>query len=191
MRHLILTSLACLVLTAPAYAQEVGIKFRDMKVGTTLVTQSLSGKKRVTSETYIGRKGNLFVMEEHWLNPDGTKVNLGKVYYDQKGRETGSDRRRGEFIYTPYSCMFAVGDCKHTYDYPNSFTKKKIKRTKSTSSYKNRLEGDTFFVTWKLADGSTAEVPFKLGPYNFRVSAKYKNALGQLRGHKLIEIIEP
>ncbi len=191
MRCLIFTSLACLVLSAPAYAQDVGIKFGEMKVGTTLVTQSLSGKKRVTAKKYIGQKDNHFVMEEHWLNPDGTKVNLGKVYFDQQGRETGSDRRRGEFIYTPYSCMFAIGECEHTYDYPNRFTKKKIKRTKSTSRYKNRLEGDTFFVTWKLADGSTAEVPFKLGPYNFRVSAEYKNTLGQLRGHKLIEIIEP
>lgn len=179
------------VSTLSVYAKDVGIKFDEMAVGTTLVTQSLSGKKRVSVEKYIGKRNGFHLMEESWLSPDGTSEPLGEVLYDNKGRRVRSERSRGSFIHTPFSCHFALGECTHIYDYPNQFSKKKNKRTKSVGRYKNRFEGDTLYVTWKMADDSIAEVPIKLGPYNLRVSSEYKNALGQLRGHKLIEIIEP
>lgn len=180
-----------LLLVLPANAQDVGIQFGKMKVGTTLVTQNLSGKKLVRSEKYLGRRGDFFVTEKSWVNADGTTKRIGNSFYDAKGRLIKTEHKTGQSTYTPFSCMFAVGACKHTHDYPNPFSKKTVKRTKSVSRYDNRLEGNTFIVTWKMADGSTAEVPFQLGPYNFRVSSKYKNALGQLRGHTLIKIIEP
>ena len=183
--------LSSLLFAAPAYAKDAGIQFDKMKIGTTLITQSLSGKKRILSQKYVGKRGDFFVIEESWRIPNEATESLGNVFYDAKGREVRSERPRGEFIYTPFSCMQTVGECANIYDYPNLFTKKKNKRTKSRSRYINRIEGTSFYVTWKMADDSIAEVPFQLGPYNFRVSSEYKNVLGQVRGHKLIEIIEP
>lgn len=185
-------SFACLALTAvSALAQDVGIQFGKMKIGTTLLTQSLSDSKSIKSQKFIGKQGNFYVVEENRIKTDGSTKPLGNTYYDLDGREAKADWHDGPAYYKPYSCMYTVGTCEHTLDYPNPLTKKKVKRSTSVRKYNNRLQGNTLIVTWELSSGKTHEVPFELGAYNFRISSRYKNALGQLRGHKLIELIEP
>ncbi|MGB7301680.1 MAG: VWA domain-containing protein [Burkholderiaceae bacterium] len=177
--------------TVPAFAQDVGIQFEKMTIGTTLVTQSLGDDASVKSQEFIGQQGDFYVVKERRIDTDGASRPLGNTYYDLKGREVKADWHDGPAYYTPYSCMYAVGACEQSLDYPNPLTKKKVKRTVTVRKYVNRLEGNKLTVTWQLANGKTHEVPFELGPYNFRVSSRYKNALGQLRGHKLIELIDP
>ncbi|MGB7206842.1 MAG: VWA domain-containing protein [Anderseniella sp.] len=178
-------------MVAPALAQDVGIQFDKMRTGTKLLTQSLSDDTSVKSQEFVGKQGAFYVVKESRIYKDGTYKPLGNTYYDEKGREVKADWHDGTAFYTPYSCMYAVGMCEQTLNYPNPLTKKKDKRTVSVHKYNNRLEGNTLIMTWKLASGKTQEVPFELGPYNFRVSSRYENALGQLQGHNLIELIEP
>ncbi len=188
---MILFVLFSFVLVMPASAENVGIEFEKMPVGTTLVTESLGDSPRILEQKYIGKQGDYFVMEERQSKDDGTMRDLGQVFYDTQGRLVKSERKPGITYYTPYSCLFALGECTQVLDYPNPFTKKKVKRTKSTGHYNNRLEGDTFIVSWQLVDGSRQEVPYTLGPYKLRVSSKYKNRLNQVIGHKLIKIVQP
>lgn len=184
------TAFIAFIMTS-AFAQDVGIQFDKMKIGTTLLTQSLSDDDKIKSQKFVGKQGDFYVVEESHIKADGTSKALGNTYYDSEGREAKADWFDGPAYYKPYSCFYAAGNCKQTLDYPNPLTKKKEKRSVSVRQYDNRLEGDTFIVTWKMASGKTHEVPFELGPYNFRVSSRYENALGELRGHKLIELIEP
>lgn len=192
MRAVYFFSLALILSTSQhASAQEVGIEFAKMKVGTTLITESIESPKRRLEQKYVGKQDAWFVLEERQSKNGSAMESLGKVFYDHLGRRVKSERKRGITYHRPYSCMYATGTCTHEVDYPNPFTKKAEKRTKSKSSYKNRLEGDKLFVTWELANGSRQEVPYTLGPYRLRVASEYKNALGQLRGHTLVEVIEP
>ncbi len=177
--------------TLPAHAQEVGIEFAQMPVGTTLVTESLDTPKRILEQKFVGEENGFFVMEERQSKNGEPMKDIGKVFYDKAGRRVKSERKPGVTYHKPYSCLFAVGECTHEQDYPNPFTKKAEKRTRSSQAYANRLEGKTLIVTWKLASGKQQEVPFTLGPYNLRVASSYKNALGQQRGHILKEIITP
>ena len=173
----------------PAHAEDVGIKFDEMKIGTTLVTEFHGSDPIRLSEKYVGRRGDFFVTEVMRSKGDEEPEFSSTSFYDSKGRLVRRDRTKGFEEYTPYSCMYALGECKHGYQYPNPF--KDYKQTKNSSEYVNRLEGDTYYVTWKMVDGSIAEVPYKLGPYNLRVSSEYKNALGQQRGFRLIELKVP
>ena len=174
---------------SPANSQDVGIKFNEMKIGTTLVTEFLGKKPFRLSEKYLGKRGNNFVTEVIRITNKGKSVFSSTSFYDTKGRLVRRDRSEGFEEYTPYSCFYVVGECRHGYQYPNPF--KNNKQTKNSGKYINRLENDTLIVTWKTISDSIVEIPYKLGPYNLRISSNYKNALGQQRGHKLIELIEP
>ena len=184
-----LTLITTMIIVSPAIAQEVGIKFHEMKIGTTLVTESYGTNPIRLSEKYIGKSGDFYVTEITRGKRGETLKFSSTSFYDSRGRLIRRDRTKGFEEYTPFSCHYTLGNCKHGYQYPNPF--KDYKQTKNSSEYTNRLEGDQLIITWKMADDSIAEVPYKLGPYNLRVSSSYKNALGEQRGHKLIELIEP
>ena len=181
--------IALFALTLPAYAQDVGIKFAEMPVGTTLVTDVLSSRPFQRSEKYVGKQGEFYVVENSITKSNGITKLSSTDYYDMKGRLVRLDREKGFEAYTPYSCRYVIGECEHSYEYPNPF--KDYRQTKNTRKYSTRLDGKMLIVSWKLANGEIAEAPFELGPYNLRVSNIYRNRLGKKTGYKFVELIEP
>lgn len=189
MRKALIVFLVAALLSVPSLAQDVGIKFDEMPIGTTLVTEVFSSKPFRRSEKYIGKRDEFYVVETSLIRTGGKIERYSTDYYDLKGRLIRRDRSRGFEEYSPYSCHYELGVCVHRYQYPNPF--KNYNQTANKRKYITRLEGDTLIVSWSLADGNVAEVPFKLGPYNLRLSSENVNRLGRKTGYKFVDLIEP
>jgi hypothetical protein len=188
-KNALATSVLTLLAIQQVYAQEVGIDFESMPVGTTLVTETHGSRPVRLSERYLGKRENFFVTEETRLKKDGEWQFHSTTYYDLEGRLVRRDLTKGFIEYKPWSCHYVLGECEHAYQYPNPF--KQYKQTKNTQKFTTRLENDTLIVSWTLIDGRIAEAPFKLGPYNLRVSSEYKNRLGEDTGYKFIDLVVP
>lgn len=184
------TFLVCLGLfSALALADDVGIHFDKMPIGTTLITEVHRTKPFQRSEKYIGKQGAFYAIETKIRKGNDEFKKSSTDLYDLKGRLVRREREKGFEEYTPYSCHYQLGVCEHDYQYPNPF--KNFNQTKHKRRYSTRLEGDTLIVSWALANGDAAEAPFELGPYNLRISNEYLNRLGRKTGFKFIELIEP
>lgn len=181
----------CLSLVAPmAAAQEIGIQFWDMKPGTKWVTETLDEPKSLREETFLGQEGDFYITEMY-RTENGERKFIFKNFYDAKGRRVRGERDGAAVTYEPFQCRYTVGDCTHHSSVPHYYKPSNDKYLERSSDHKNRLEGDTFYLGWVATDGSVKEFPFVLGKYNLRVGQKYKNNLGDVRGFKLIELVEP
>ena len=173
-----------------ACAEDVGIRFWDMEVGTRWVIERLEDKVR-EEETFLGQEGNRFITEEVHIDDAGNRRFMFKNFYDAEGRLVRGERNGAAFTYEPFQCRFAVGDCTHASSIPWTYTPENEKYLKGTSQWRNRLDGDTFYVGGVLSSGEVKEFPFKLGKYNLRISSEYKNNLGETKGLRFIELFEP
>ena len=190
MKYAVFAALLSAFMMTPAFADDIGIQFDDMKIGTKLVTESRDKKPKRYTETYLGKQGDYHVIEIGKIADDGAAKAIAKGFFDSEGRLIRSEKN-GKFSYehTPFSCKYLLGDCAETYVYANPF--KNGKRVTHHKTYMNSIDGDVVTVALKLSDGSYLKIPYQLGAYNFRVSSEYTNALGQVRGFRLIEIVEP
>ncbi len=188
MKPLISAFAACL--THGAMAQDVGIQFDDMPVGTQWTIEHLDDQAR-RQETYLGREGDWHLTDYVGINPDGSQRWVFRRYYDAEGRLVKGEREGAANSTLPYSCRYVVGDCTHHSKVPKTYSPSNDGFLERMRSHVNRLEGDTFYFGTVLSDGSVREYPFKLGKYNIRVGQEYETALGAKRGFKLIGIVEP
>lgn len=182
-------TLTPILLTLSAFAADVGIRFDEMPVGTILVTESIGSTPLRQSEQFVGKRGEFFVTEIRRRGKDGQWSIASTNFYDLRGRLVRLNGKNGVQTYEPYSCHYVLGECKHTYRYPNPF--KDNRQIVNTSAYQNRLDGNNLFISWRLVDGKLVELPFRLGRYRLRVANQYRNRLGQEKGFRLIELTVP
>ena len=173
-----------------AHAEVVGLQFDKMPVGTKLITETRDADPQQYAETYVGKKGDVYVIERSKIKSDGTEPLILVQHYDEKGRLIRKEKDgKMNSTHTPFSCAYVLDRCEHTYVYADPFKSGKLDTLKDV--YRNQLDGKVLTVAKQLADGSYMEIPYELGPYNLRISSEYTDADGQTQGYKLIEIIEP
>jgi len=190
MKYPVIAAVGLTLLAAPANAEDIGLQFDDMPIGTKLITETLDDDPQQYAETYVGKKGEFHVIELSRIKSDGTEPRILVRLYDEAGRLIRKEKDgKLNSSNTPFSCEYVLGPCEQTYVYANPFKNGKL--VTHDDFYRNELRGKTLTVAKQLADGSFLEIPYELGPYNLRVSSKYTNNLGQVRGYRLIEISEP
>lgn len=185
----LITSAFCAFAAQAGFAQEVGIQFDQMPIGTKWVTQNV-GDEELAEETYLGPEGDTYITDFYRIN-GGKRRFIFRKTYDAQGRWMSGARNGAATSYAPYSCRYVVGECSHTSQIPHVFEPDNSKFLSSTSAFKNRLENGVFYLGTVLSNGDVREYPFVLGKYNLRVGQDYENALGQKRGFKLVELVEP
>lgn len=174
----------------PALADDVGIDFDAMPVGTVLVTETREDEPQRYHETYLGREGAFHVVEIGRPDGKGGVKPLTRRFFDAGGRLVRSEKKgRFQSSHTPFSCEYSTGPCETVYVYANPF--RDGKRVTHRRRYVNRLDGTILTVSLARRGQDPLEIPYELGRYNLRVSSEYTNALGQIRGFRLIEIVEP
>ena len=188
MKNHLLVLLALGLSTATALAEEVGIQFDAMKIGTKLTTATAGYQPTTYIEEYIGEEDGYFLIQNYKLLEDGATKALNKAGYDAKGRKVFSMLDGKTNTYAPYSCHYVVGKCTHTYKYFNRFTKKYVS---NEEAFDNRIDGDNLMVGVFKFDGSMYEVPFELGPHRMRLSSQYQNSLGKPAGYKFVDLFIP
>jgi len=199
MRLSSISAIACLlvaVLAAPAFlgaeggeTRGVSIQFDGLKVGTQLTIQRRGFSDSKIAETYVGKDGEHHVFEISEVQEDGSLELISRSHYDEAGREVFVVKDGKKITtFTPFSCMYVLGDCEHTSSYFNPFTDKYIE---STSQYKNHRDGDTLYIGAVKSDGELLVVPYQLGAHNLRISNEYKNALDQDTGFSFVNLEIP
>ncbi len=188
MKKILLVLLMLSFSSIPTFAQEVGIEFETMKIGTKLTTTSFGYVEATYIEEYIGKKDGYFQIQTYKLLDDGSTKVLNLVSYDDKGRKVLSTLDGKTNTYTPYSCHYVVGKCSHTYKYYNSLKKNFVT---NEGKFDNRLDGDTLYVGVIQSDGDMFEVPFELGPHRLRISSENIDALGTKTGHEFVDLEIP
>lgn len=183
--------LAVLVGINSAAAEDVGIEFWKMKIGTQWLTQTIEDEQLIREETYLGEENGFFITEYYEIKSDGTRRFIFKNFYDQKGRRVRGERNGMALNFTPFQCRYAVGACIHESSIPYRYEPDNTKYLVTSSDHVNRLEGRNFYLGHVLSDGSIREYPFELGTYNLRIGSRYKNNAGVEKGFRLIEIKEP
>ncbi|WP_133117411.1 hypothetical protein [Paramylibacter kogurei] len=168
-------------------AQEGGIDFSAMKIGTKLTTRTVWTPQSTFVAEYIGAKDGFHLIQNYKVKDGSLEENILDAYDDQ-GRRVWSTRNGHTNRFTPYSCHFVIGECNHQYEYYNVLTKKMVT---NQSRYFNRREGDVFYLGIYRSDGSLHEVAHQLGAYNLRLSNVHQNALGQDSGFEFIELTVP
>ncbi|WP_298356311.1 hypothetical protein [uncultured Litoreibacter sp.] len=186
----VLISVGVLCLAQGAAAQDVGLQFDEMPVGTQWTIEYLDDQAR-REETYLGREGDFHITEYVGIKPTGERRVIFKRSYDAEGRLVKGERDGAANTTLPFSCRYAVGECTHESKIPNVYSPSNDGFLESTRRHVNRLEGGVFYFGMVLSDGTVREFPFELGKYNIRVAQEYENNLGQKRGFKLISIVEP
>ena len=179
-----------LLTIGPAMAQDVGIQFDQMKPGTQWTIENVHDQSR-REETYLGREGEFHITEYFGIEPSGERRFIFKRYYDAQGRLVRGERDGAALTYQPFSCRYTVGECSHFKKLPHVYSQSNTRFRESTLHHVNRVDGGVFYFGTVLSDGSVREYPFELGKYNLRVGQAYETNLGQKRGFKLIEIVEP
>lgn len=188
--RLIIHLWALLLTMGPALSQDVGIHFDQMQPGTQWTIEYIDDKTR-REETYMGREGDFHITEYAAIEPNGERRFTFKRFYDAQGRLVRGERDGAAMTVLPFSCRYAVGNCTHDSKIPNVYAPSNDKFLESKRHHVNRLEGRVFYFGTVLSDGTVREYPFELGKYNLRVGLEYENALGQKRGFRLVEIMEP
>ena len=174
--------------SVPVFAEDVGINFDTMIVGTKLTTTSMGYVEETYIAEYIGSEDGFFLIQNHKLLEDGSTKALNVARYDDKGRLVSSSLDGKTNTYSPYSCHYVVGECIHTYKYYNWGTKKYVTNERK---FENRLDADTLYIGVIQSDGDKFEVPYLLGPHRLRLSSNYKDALGTQTGHVFVELVDP
>ena len=183
-------ALALLLTMGPAMAQDIGIQFDQMQPCTRWTTENIDDQSR-REETYLGREGDFYITEYIGTKPSGEQRFVFKRYYDTQGRLVRAERDGAAMTVLPFSCRYAVGKCTHNSKVPYVYGPSNDRFSEKTLHHENRLEGRVFYFGTVLSNGSVREYPFELGKYNLRVGQEYENNLGQKRGFKLVEIVEP
>ena len=191
MNPYVFLSLGVSLFASQLAAQDVGILFDEMPVGTQIITQSVDPDRSPQLSEYIGLEDGLHVMSNSRLQEDGEVVFLNTTHYDGDGRQVRSNNVEVYSAYEPFSCRYAVGDCTQSWTYPNSLEAENAEYFTKEQSFQNRLDGTTFTVGMLRDDGSLRETTYELGPYNLRISSRYTRYNGETRGYDLVEIIEP
>lgn len=177
--------------TAALHAEDsVGIRFAEMPLGTTLVTERYGRSGERQQQKFLGRRGDEYVMESGIYESDGSLKHKSEVFYDLEGRKLRLERNGAQSSYAPFNCEYVIGECEHEYSYPWTFDKGARTMTGS-ARYQTRREGNTLVVGRYKSDGTLADRPFELGEYNLRVSSTSVNVTGSTVGFKLIELSVP
>jgi|GEM_PF-5091260 len=188
MKNVLSAFLICLV--QGAAAQDVGIQFDEMPIGTRWTIEYLDDQAQ-REETYLGREGDWHITEYFGIEPSGEREMIFKRYYDAQGRLVRGERDGVANTKLPFSCRYRVGNCTHVSKVPYAYSPSNIRYSESKRAHVNRMEGNVFYFGTVLSDGSVREYPFELGDYNIRVGLEYVNNLGETRGFRLVEIVEP
>ena len=169
-------------------SQEVGIRFSELDAGTKLTTQQRGFSDATIVEEYVGREGDHHVFEVGERLDDGSLKPISRSFYDAEGRMIYIMKGDKKSSYTPFSCSFVLGECEHELSYYNPLSKKFVERTET---FKNRRDGEIFYLGVIQSDGEMFEVPYRLGPHNLRISNEYQNALGQDTGYSFVRLDVP
>ncbi len=171
----IATLAAMFVVPQAALAENNGIEFAKMPVGTKMTYKRSDGL--VFTDTFVGKRGRFYV-----VNRAG-KTNAGKTYwekrrYDKEGRLTsyswGDNRgaQPGKIFYKPYDCQYVVGECTMrrklvAHDYVNN-------GAGYTAKYSTKKQNGGFTTTFKQSNRkSSSSYSFTTGKYNLRTSTTF------------------
>ena len=172
-------------------AQDVGIQFDNIEVGTRLIAQQL-GKDRFTTKDYIGIEDDYHVLVSGRIDEDGEYTALSRELYDQEGRQVGTNRGETFATYAPFSCSFVVGDCTHEWTYPNAMEADTAEYFTQTLVYQNRLVDGMLHVLILRENGETITLSYTLGDNNWRTSQRTVSTVnGNVYGYDLVAIETP
>ena len=180
--------LGSVMVPVDAVAQNLGIDFAKMPVGTKMTYQASSGAS--WTAVYRGKRGRSHVIREEGRNAEGKRFGR-TVYYDKHGRMTSysyKDANRpepGKVVFKPFSCDYAVGTCKHQRKLiVHNFINNGASRN---ATYVTRKKGKHYTVGVDRGDrNGKVFYNFELGPYNLK-SRIYWGAKGQFF-QKLVKV---
>lgn len=179
-----------LAMAGTVAAQDVGIQFDKMTVGTVYVTQSLSASKRREQIEYIGLQNGQHVLTTSRINENGSLTLTKSSFYHAAGRLVANAKGDLRDEFEPFSCKFALGPCSDTWRYPNGVVNNEVQYFTSKAEYTNQLDGDVLNVGRIEADGSVAKTQYTLGPYNLRIGYRYQTDGGAIYGYDLVSLTE-
>ncbi len=188
MKTILQTLALCLPLAffgqSTAQAQDIGIQFSKMPVGTKAHYRQSNGKQ--FSETYIGTKRGLHVIRSTRKVTDRGRG--ASYYYDSKGRLVHFTGPKGlKVIYSPYNCTYQVGKCQ----YKSSLRGEAYVNQGGSRSYKvetRKISGGYQSILRRVSGYEiVAEYRFSLGKYNLRKEYNWREKSG-MKSIKLISV---
>lgn len=173
----LILSIALFLITAPvAYAQNLGIQFNKMPVGTKMYYKDYEGDRWVS--TFKGRSGNNYVVSVKY----NKRSYSAKRYYTLDGHLTKIRFSNGYTIkYSPHNCEQVLGACEYRYD----------GRRKRNGRYNANLRksGIVYKYSWaRVNTDETYDSTMTFGRYNVLKEETWKTGRGKERYIRLLKI---
>ncbi|WP_431366050.1 hypothetical protein [Planktotalea sp.] len=158
-----LLALAFTVFATSSFAQNWGIRFDQMPVGTEYEMKWQNGDRYVSR--YVGKQGRFYILEETNLQT-GNKV---RQQFNAQGHFVRGSNARGYNVKNvPNSCYYVVGPCTHFVRGTTRHTGKYVYNIKQIGAT-NRVG------TWRrVTTEETRDFKYTIGKYNFVVYQEYK-----------------
>lgn len=168
------------ILSTAAHADNWGIRFDQMPVGTVFVEKDQTGDQ--WTSTFVGKKGKFYILEEY----NHQTARKYRRYYDTKGHHVRTTRNSSQYNYKrkPRSCSRVIGPCSHTVSGSYEFSGRYIYNIKAISATK-------YVGTWRRVNTEeTREFKYTVGKYNLMVHYEYMFN-SRIKFIKIISIKEP
>ena len=175
-RQLAATLTFCLLAISTAHAQDIGIQFAEMPVGTKAYYQSTFNGNWV--DVYVGIKRGHYVVRRYKGNSPRGKL-LQTRYYDKKGRLVYyNGLYQLKVIYKPFDCDYQFGNCQFGFRMRGAaYTHSGLGANFSQTTVK---KGSQFLSsrTRGIHDDQKFGKLFSLGKYNLRKKVQFFDETG-------------
>lgn len=176
MRFLI-SILALVGFGTAASAQNLGVQFDKMPIGTKMYYKDYEGDR--WTDEFKGRKGKFYLLKREYEG----RAYSSKVYYTLDGHLNRiSFVGGGKISYLPHDCRHVVGECQ--YRYRGRWEWNGMYDAKLT-----RISGNRYGYSWtEVSNEETKDSIILFGPYNLIKERSWKTVGGKKRFVRLLKV---